>query len=435
MARGPQHTHATMEKPTPFDLNEAVRRWRAEFGSPSSLSAVEVEELESHLRDHVVALQAGGMTPETAFRAAVKQLGDRQRVATEFAKINPQRVWLERAIWMAVGVFLLSVFQRLALVLHNIIFSHAFGMRWNPALCAVLSWFAGLGSVAVMAILLWFAFWRRPNWGRALVDSCEQSLMATGVAMVLILWGCARLSYFYDYMLHSYVPWLHAWLFPTIQPPYPDATVMNRISMFCGIAEDVIWAGALCVLAARVVRVRQSRLLAAGEQRIAANPLWLERLTWMVAGWVLVMFCVRYLYGLVLLPAHWIVPVLGPSAVLQHLVGLTTAALVVALWATPFWACWIFTTRRPRFAGWMRRAFQRRPFWTSVGVTLLLNINGVFALFFLWTGVHVKTPGNSLGPIISEWNFGSWMGICQHIVLAAVFVWLLQRRMKLRAAN
>ena len=89
MARGSQHTLATMEKPTAFDLNEAVRCWRTEFGSPSSLSAVEVEELEAHLRDHVVELQARGMTPEAAFHAAVKQLGDRQCVAMEFAKINP----------------------------------------------------------------------------------------------------------------------------------------------------------------------------------------------------------------------------------------------------------------------------------------------------------------------------------------------------------
>jgi hypothetical protein len=50
VARGAQRSQTTMENPTPFDLNEAIRRWRAEFGSPSSLSAVELEELETHLR-------------------------------------------------------------------------------------------------------------------------------------------------------------------------------------------------------------------------------------------------------------------------------------------------------------------------------------------------------------------------------------------------
>lgn len=374
------------------------------------------------------------MAPEAAFRAAVKQFGDRQRVATEFTKINPQRVWLERAIWMAVGVFLFSGLLRLADVPANIIFGHSLGMRWNPALGVALGRFVGLGGVAVMTALLWFVFWRRPGWGRALVGSCERSLLATGVAMVLTLWGCDLLRGWYDYTLYRYLPRLHAWLLPTVQPPYPDETVMNRIMMFCGIAENLIWAAALCVLTALVVRARQSFSVAAGAQKNAANALWLERFMWMIGGWVLVHFCIGELHSAVMLPALWLLQALGSSAVLQHLVGLTTAALQVALWATPFWACWIFTTRRPRFAGWMLRAFQHRPFWTSVGVTLLLNVTVVSLLLSLWTGIHVKTPGNGLGPIISEWSFGPWIRILQHVAPAVLLLALVRWRMKFREA-
>jgi len=433
VARSPQHTHATMENPTPFDLKEAIRRWGAEFGTPSPLSAVELEELESHLRDHVAALESGGMTPEAAFRAAVKQLGERPRLATEFAKINPQRLWLERAIWMVVGVFLFSAFHRLADLPANIIFSHTFGMRWNPAICVALRSFGSLGSVAVMTTLLWFLFWRKPGWGRALVGSCERGLLATGVAMVLTRWGCDQFNYFYDYTLYRYLPWLHAWLLPTIQPPYPDEAAMHRVNMvnmFCGIAEKVIWTTALCVLAASVVRMRQSFSLADG--RNTAKSLWLERFMWMVAGWVLLQFSVGELHGSVLLPALWIRPALGSSAILEHLIGLTTAVLHLALWAMPFWACWIFTTRRPIFFGWMSRAFQYRPFWTSVGVTLLLNLNVVLWPFLLWTGIQVNTPGNGLGPIIEEWNFGPWMVIWQRVAPALLLVALMRWRMKLR---
>ena len=432
MARGPQHAHATMENATPFDLKDAIRRWRAEFGTPSSLSAVEMEELESHLRDHVAALETAGMTPEAAFRAAVKQLGERQGLATEFAKINPQRIWLERAIWMAVGVFLFSAFHRLADAPADIIFRHSFGMRWDPTLCIALSRFGGLGVVAVMTALLWFLFWRRPGWGRALVGSCERSLLATGVAMVLALWGCNQLRYFYDDTLHRYLPRLHAWLLPTIQPPYPDEAVIYRVTMFCAIATSVIWAAGLCVLAARVVRRRRSFSLASGAQKNAADFPWLERFTWMVAGWVLLQFGVRELHSSVLLPVLWILPALGSSAILEHLVGLITAVLHLALWATPFWACWIFTTRRPELAGWISRAFQYRPFWTTVGATLLLNVNLVLWLLLLCTGIQVKTPGNGLGPIISEWNFGPWMAICQRVAPALLLVALLRWRMKLR---
>jgi len=255
--------------------------------------------------------------------------------------------------------------------------------------------------------------------------------------MVLILWGCSRVHYLYDYILYQCMPRLHAWLFPMAQGLSANEAVvnmMNRIGFVCGVAEDMIWAVALCMLAARVVRVRQSFLHAPSAQRIAANPLWLERLMWMVAGYVLVQFGVPFLHGLVLGPALWILPALGPSAVVQHLVGLITAALGLVLWATPFWACWLFTTRRPWFGDWIRRAFRCHPFWTSVGVALLLNANVVLWLLLLWTGVHAKLEGRGFGPIISEWNFGSWMVICQRVAPAVLLVWLLQRRRKLRAA-
>jgi hypothetical protein len=422
-----------MENPTSFDLNEAIRRWRTEFGSPGSLSAVDMEELESHLRDHVAALAASGMKPEAAFSAAVKQLGDRQRVAAEFAKINPQRIWLERAIWMAAGVLLCFQLSRLAAVAGNIILNYGFRAQWDPFLYWAAISLCELGSVATLGAFCWFCFARRPAWGGWLARVCERRPLLAGMAMALALWGSDRFSYYHIYILEHFLPRLHAWLFPVVNVMPPNAAVINRIMIFCGIAEDVICAAALCWLAARVVR--QSLLPAGGAQGTAANSPWLNRLMWMMAGCVLVRFGVRNLYEcLVLLPVLWLLPVLGPSAVLQHLVGLTTAALHMALWATPFWACWIFITRCPPFAGWMLRAFQYRPFWTSVGVTLLLNASGVLGLLLLWTGIHVKTPGSGFGPIISQWNWGPWMGIWQHVAPAVLLLALVRWRMKLREA-
>jgi len=252
--------------------------------------------------------------------------------------------------------------------------------------------------------------------------------------MVLTLWGCDLVRSLFDSTLYRYLPRLHAWLLPTVQPSHADETMINRTMMFCGIAENLIWAAALCVLAARMVRARPSFSLAAGAQKNAANTLWLERFMWMIAGRVLVQFGVGELHSAAMLPALWILQALGSSAVLQHLAGLTTAALHVALWAAPFWACWIFTTRCPRFAGGMFRAFQQRPFWMSVGLTLLLNVLHILWLILRWTGLYVTTPGNGLGPIISEWNFGPWMVILQHVAPAVLLLMLLRWRMKLREA-
>ncbi len=424
-----------MEDSTPFSLNEAIRRWRAEFGSPSSLSAAELEELEGHLRDHVAQLEAAGMTPEAACAVAMKQLGERQRVATEFAKINPQRIWLERAIWMALGVFLFAVLSNAANATDNIIFSRCRGMGWNPPLCVVFGQFGGLGGTAAAVALLWFVFSRKPGWGRALVDSCERSLLATGTAMVLLLWGSSRLSYFYDYLLGQYAPRLHGWLLPAIQIPAVDEAAMNLVSICWGMAEDMFWAVALCVLAVRAVRGRHCLLLTAGTPPVTTKALWGESLLWMVAGWVLVRCGAPFLHECVMIPASWMVRALGASAVLEHLAGLVTAAFALALWAFPFWTCWLFGTRYPQSGDWWRRAFRYRPFWTSVGVALLLNAHVVLFPIMAWTGMQARIPVvGGPSPIVAEWNYGAWMVLCHRVLIAVLLVALLRWRMKLREA-
>jgi hypothetical protein len=60
-----------MENRTPFDLNEAIRRWQQNLGASPALNADDLEELASHLRALVQKLQADGLSEEEAFLAAV----------------------------------------------------------------------------------------------------------------------------------------------------------------------------------------------------------------------------------------------------------------------------------------------------------------------------------------------------------------------------
>ena len=424
-----------MENPTPFSLNEAIRRWRAEFGSQSSLNALEVEELEAHLRDHVAQLEAAGMRPEAAFAVATRQLGDRQRVATEFAKINPHRVWLERAVWMGLGVFLLTVVERLAAVPGGAILNFGFTRQWNPAISFSLNSLVQFGGVVLLVALLWITVARKVRWGDWLGGFCVQNPITASSAIVLALWGSLRVVRYWPYFLARLLPQVEAWLFPRVRPPSPDQAVVDRISIFCGTAEGVIWAAALCVLAVRVVRGRRSFLLTADTPAVTTNSVWLERLMWMVAGYVLVRLGAPFLHSWVmLLPARMLMPALGASTLVQHFVGMVTAALGLLLWATPFWVCWLFATRLSWLGERTRRAFRDRPFWTSVGVTLLLNAEFLLGPLFRWAGLHNKLAGLDPSRILDAWNYGNGMIRCQHITLAVLLVMLVRRRRKLREA-
>ena len=76
-----------MENRTPFDLNEAIRRWQQNLGASPALSADNVEELASHLRASVQKLQADGLSEEEAFQAATRRLGERGALEREFGKV------------------------------------------------------------------------------------------------------------------------------------------------------------------------------------------------------------------------------------------------------------------------------------------------------------------------------------------------------------
>ena len=77
-----------MENETPFDLEDAIRKWRDSLIQSSRLRAEELEELELHLRDSLSALQKRGLSEEEAWIIAQKRLGQREVLKNEFAKVT-----------------------------------------------------------------------------------------------------------------------------------------------------------------------------------------------------------------------------------------------------------------------------------------------------------------------------------------------------------
>lgn len=140
MADGTRNPDQPMEATTPFDLNQAIQRWRENLGQFPAFGSESLFELETHLRDSIAVLRQKGLSDEEAFLVAAKRLGPSTTLETEFAKQNVKLVWLDRVLWILVGVQLLSLANGL---------SHLVGLLFNVGLPGLNSWLAGHGLGAV----------------------------------------------------------------------------------------------------------------------------------------------------------------------------------------------------------------------------------------------------------------------------------------------
>ena len=108
MDGGSHFTDKIMENPTPFDLNEAIRRWQENLGASPAFGADNLEELASHLRASVGRLKATGLSEEEAFVIAARRIGEQGALEREFAKVNPagSRSWAVVSFWIVAGIYL-----------------------------------------------------------------------------------------------------------------------------------------------------------------------------------------------------------------------------------------------------------------------------------------------------------------------------------------
>ena len=93
-----------METTTPFDLNQAIQRWRDNLGQAPALRGENLVELESHLRDSVTGLEAQGLSAEEAFMVSSQRIGKVDLLGAEFEKVSRGTVWIDRLLWMLIGL-------------------------------------------------------------------------------------------------------------------------------------------------------------------------------------------------------------------------------------------------------------------------------------------------------------------------------------------
>ena len=74
-------------------LEAQIEQWRSYLGRRRAIHAVDVEELEDHLRDQIATLVNAGLAPDEAFLVAVKRMGAQDAIANEFAREHSERLW------------------------------------------------------------------------------------------------------------------------------------------------------------------------------------------------------------------------------------------------------------------------------------------------------------------------------------------------------
>jgi hypothetical protein len=148
-----------MENRTQFDLNTALERWRENLSRSPQFRAENVQELESHLRDSIATWQTKGLSDEEAFHIANRRLGNASALLPEFAKVNGKEVWLDRLLWMTVGVQLLGLLSTISWLLARwVVIGGLVGLGYDFKLNSSQPFPAGIIPGALLALVRALAF-------------------------------------------------------------------------------------------------------------------------------------------------------------------------------------------------------------------------------------------------------------------------------------
>ena len=79
-------------------LEEQIAHWRRYLHRRRAISGLDVEELEGHLRDQVVALTDAGLATDEAFLIAVTRIGSLDALSCEFAREHSERLWRQLVV-------------------------------------------------------------------------------------------------------------------------------------------------------------------------------------------------------------------------------------------------------------------------------------------------------------------------------------------------
>jgi len=91
-----------MPAPDPSaSLEEQIGQWRSYLRRRQAVHAVDIAELEDHLREQVAVLAGAGLAADEAFLVAVKRMGNLDALSREFAREHSERLWKQLVLMPA----------------------------------------------------------------------------------------------------------------------------------------------------------------------------------------------------------------------------------------------------------------------------------------------------------------------------------------------
>jgi hypothetical protein len=85
-------------------LEAQIDQWRSYLRRRRAIHAVDVAELEDHLREQVAGLADAGLAPDEAFLVAVKRMGELDALSREFAREHSERLWKQLVVAAPEGI-------------------------------------------------------------------------------------------------------------------------------------------------------------------------------------------------------------------------------------------------------------------------------------------------------------------------------------------
>jgi hypothetical protein len=79
-------------------LEAQIDEWRGYLRRRQAIHAVDVAELEDHLREQVAGLMKAGLAADEAFLVAVKRMGALDALSREFAREHSERLWKQLVV-------------------------------------------------------------------------------------------------------------------------------------------------------------------------------------------------------------------------------------------------------------------------------------------------------------------------------------------------
>jgi hypothetical protein len=132
-----------------FELVRQIRSWREHLAGDGVYTPSDLDELEVHLQEEMIALAGKGLSEQEAFTIACMRVGDAKALAQEFAKVNTGLVFKRRLFWMGGGVLGAGFSGLLATIISR-------GAAWVAAYTGLRGYTVGIltESTHVLAVLV-----------------------------------------------------------------------------------------------------------------------------------------------------------------------------------------------------------------------------------------------------------------------------------------